>query len=84
MSGDLRIYPSSSVYVRLHGTAKQKELLSPWPVVEPDHYLRWRNSAWKTPCGIADGQRNIPDLSPPAEISIFCCARGLADCYTRG
>jgi len=36
-------WPWSSAHVRLHGTPKQKELLSPWPVAEPDHYLRWLN-----------------------------------------
>ena len=33
----------SSAHVRLHGTPKQKELLSPWPVAEPDPYRRWLN-----------------------------------------
>ncbi len=35
----------SSVYRRENGTAKQKKLLSPWPVSKPAHYLDWLNKA---------------------------------------
>jgi putative transposase len=36
-------WPWSSAHVRLYGTRKQKERLSPWPVAEPDHYRQWLN-----------------------------------------
>ena len=36
-------WPWSSAHVRVYGTPKQKELLSPWPVAEPDRYMQWLN-----------------------------------------
>lgn len=33
----------SSLWRRKHGTARQKELLSPWPVAEPENYSKWIN-----------------------------------------
>ncbi|HMD84051.1 MAG TPA: transposase [Terriglobia bacterium] len=36
-------WPWSSVYVRLHGTEKQKKMLSPWPTAEPGDYRKWLN-----------------------------------------
>jgi putative transposase len=38
-------WPWCSAYARVHGTPKERKLLSPWPVAEPDHYLRWLNQA---------------------------------------
>jgi putative transposase len=36
-------WPWSSVYARLYGNEKQKQLLSRWPVAEPKDYVRWLN-----------------------------------------
>ena len=36
-------WPWSSLHVRLFGDAKQKKLLSPWPVPEPQNYRQWLN-----------------------------------------
>jgi putative transposase len=36
-------WPWSSVYARLYGNEKQKQLLSPWPVAEPKDYVPWLN-----------------------------------------
>jgi len=36
-------WPGSSVYARLYGNAKQKQLLSRWPVAEPKDYVPWLN-----------------------------------------
>ena len=36
-------WPWSSVYARLYGNEKQKQLLSRWPVAEPKDYLPWLN-----------------------------------------
>lgn len=35
----------SSAYVRVYGNEKQKKILSPWPVEEPDNYLDWLNQS---------------------------------------
>ena len=36
-------WPWSSVHVRLYGDARQKQVLSPWPVREPKDYVAWLN-----------------------------------------
>jgi putative transposase len=36
-------WPWSSVYARLYGNEKQKQLLSRWPVAAPKDYLPWLN-----------------------------------------
>jgi putative transposase len=36
-------WPWSSVHVRLFGKAEEKQMLSPWPVLEPPDYLKWLN-----------------------------------------
>ena len=36
-------WPWSSVHARLYGDANRKKILSPWPVKEPDNYLKWLN-----------------------------------------
>ena len=36
-------WPWSSVYARLYGNEKQKQLLSRWPVAEPKDYVPWLN-----------------------------------------
>ena len=38
-------WPWSSGYARLYGNARQKKLLSPWPVPEPPNYLPWLNAS---------------------------------------
>jgi putative transposase len=38
-------WPWSSVYARLYGTEKQKQMLSPWPTREPSDYRKWLNHA---------------------------------------
>ena len=35
----------SSAYVRLHGTAEHKKILSPWPIATPDDYLELVNAS---------------------------------------
>jgi putative transposase len=36
-------WPRSSVHIRLYGDEKQKKILSPWPVPEPQNYRQWLN-----------------------------------------
>jgi putative transposase len=36
-------WPWSSVYARLYGSEKQRQLLSPWPVAAPKNYVPWLN-----------------------------------------
>jgi len=36
-------WPWSSAHARLRGNEKQKNMLSPWPMAEPRHYLEWLN-----------------------------------------
>ena len=36
-------WPWSSAYARLHGTERQKKLLSRWPTAEPGDYRKWLN-----------------------------------------
>jgi putative transposase len=38
-------WPWSSVYARLYGKEKQKEMLSPWPMAAPQHYREWLNAS---------------------------------------
>jgi putative transposase len=38
-------WPWSSAYARRYGNEKQKKMLSPWPMAEPRHYLRWLNQS---------------------------------------
>jgi putative transposase len=38
-------WPGSSVYARRYGSEKQKKMLSPWPMAEPQHYLEWLNAS---------------------------------------
>ncbi len=35
----------SSLSVRVQGNEKQRKLLSPWPVPEPNHYIEWVNES---------------------------------------
>jgi putative transposase len=35
----------SSIWRRENGTARQKKLLSPWPVQKPRNYIKWLNEA---------------------------------------
>jgi putative transposase len=38
-------WPWCSAYACVRGTPKERKLLSPCPVAEPDHYLRWLNQS---------------------------------------
>ena len=41
--GKAEDWPWSSVHVRVYGSEKQKQMLSPWPTPEPSDYLQWLN-----------------------------------------
>src|SRR5271157_262381 len=38
-------WPWSSAHARLHGNAKQQQILSPWPVAAPEPYEAWLNQS---------------------------------------
>ncbi len=38
-------WPWSSVYARLYGNEKPKQMLSPWPMAEPQPYREWLNAS---------------------------------------
>jgi putative transposase len=38
-------WPWSSAHARLRGNAKQKKMLSSWPMAEPRHYREWLNQS---------------------------------------